>query len=57
MIGDMRTGYILVPHSAQLHAELDTRCLKTGRKPSEWVRKFRLRCVPEPDCRVRTAVK
>jgi len=42
MVGDLQTGYIVVPHSAELHAELDARCKKTGREPSEWVRSFNL---------------
>jgi predicted RNase H-like nuclease len=41
MVGDLRTGYIVVPHSAGLHAEFIARCNKTGRAPSEWVRVFR----------------
>lgn len=40
IVGDLQTGYIVVPHSAELHAELDARCKDTGREPSEWVRKF-----------------
>lgn len=38
MVGDMQTGYIVVPYSARLRAELETRCTQTGRVPSEWVR-------------------
>jgi predicted RNase H-like nuclease len=43
MVGDRQSGYIVVPYGAGLHAELDARCNKTGRVPSEWVRAFRLR--------------
>lgn len=42
MVGDMQTGYIVVPYGAGLRAELDARCNQTGRAPSEWVRVFRL---------------
>jgi predicted RNase H-like nuclease len=42
MVGDRQTGYIVVPYSAGLRAELDARCNKTGRAPAEWVRVFRL---------------
>ena len=42
MVGDRQTGYIVVPYGAGLRAELDARCNRTGRTPSEWVRMFRL---------------
>jgi predicted RNase H-like nuclease len=42
MVGDLQTGYIVVPHGAGLFAELEERCHRTGRTPSEWVREFRL---------------
>ena len=42
LVGDSQTGYIVVPHGADLRAELEVRCNKTGRLPSEWVRVFRL---------------
>lgn len=42
MVGDLQTGYIVVPDDAGLRAELEARCNQTGRAPSEWVRKFRL---------------
>jgi predicted RNase H-like nuclease len=42
MVGDLRTGYIVVPYAAGLRAELDARCNQTRRAPSEWVRVFRL---------------
>ena len=42
MVGDLRTGYIVVPYGAELHAELDARCSQTGRVPSEWVRRFKM---------------
>jgi predicted RNase H-like nuclease len=38
MVGDLQTGYIVVPHSPGLRTELDARCNLTGRVPSEWVR-------------------
>jgi predicted RNase H-like nuclease len=42
MVGDLQTGYIVVPDNVQLSDELATRCNKTDRVPSEWVQKFRL---------------
>jgi predicted RNase H-like nuclease len=42
MVGDPQTGYIVVPGNVELSNELATRCNKTDRVPSEWVRKFRL---------------
>jgi predicted RNase H-like nuclease len=42
MVGDLQTGYIVVPYCAGLRAELEARCNQTGRVPSEWVRAFRL---------------
>lgn len=42
MIGDLETGYIVIPHSAELGMELEARCKKTGRAPSEWVRVFQM---------------
>ena len=42
MVGDLQTGYIVVPDNVELSDELATRCKKTGRVPSEWVQKFRL---------------
>ena len=43
MVGDLKSGYIVVPHSAELHGELDARCVEIGRVPAEWVRAFRQR--------------
>jgi hypothetical protein len=45
MVGDQQTGYIVVPYGAGICAELNGRCNRTGRVPSEWVRAFRLRAV------------
>jgi predicted RNase H-like nuclease len=42
MVGDVQTGYMVVPYCARLHAELETRCCKTGRAPSQWVRVFQM---------------
>jgi predicted RNase H-like nuclease len=42
MIGEVETGYIVVPHAAALRTELEARCDKTGRLPGDWVRVFRL---------------
>jgi predicted RNase H-like nuclease len=41
LVGDQKTGYIVVPHCSRLQAELGVRCGKTGRLPAEWVRVFR----------------
>ncbi len=42
MVGELETGYMVVPYGAGLHAELDQRCRKTSRGPERWVRSFRL---------------
>jgi predicted RNase H-like nuclease len=42
MVGDQTTGYIVVPHGAALHAELEARCRATGLIPSQWVRVFQM---------------
>jgi predicted RNase H-like nuclease len=46
MVGDLQTGYIVVPHSDGLHAELHARCKKIGRVPAEWVRTFQMNLAP-----------
>ena len=43
MVGDLQTGYIVVPHGPGLHAEFEARRTKTGRVPSDSVKVFRLR--------------
>ena len=40
MVGDVPSGYIVVPHSASLQEELSERCRVIDRRPSEWVRKI-----------------
>lgn len=42
MVGDLTSGYIVVPDSRSLYAELVQRCRATGRPPSRWVRRLRL---------------
>ena len=42
MVGDLESGYIVVPHGTELRSELDARCNNTSLTPSEWVRLFRL---------------
>ena len=42
MLGNQDTGYIVVPYGEDLCEELQARCKRTGRAPSEWVRSFRL---------------
>jgi predicted RNase H-like nuclease len=43
MIGNLLSGYIVVPHSEVLATELEARCVTTGREPSDWVRAFQLK--------------
>jgi hypothetical protein len=50
MVGNLQTGYILLPYGVGLRAELECRCTKTGRVPSEWVRLFRLSRIKSEDC-------
>ena len=42
MVGNLDSGYIVVPYRASLSEELEARCERTDRAPSEWVRSFRL---------------
>jgi predicted RNase H-like nuclease len=42
MVGNLQTGYIVVPYGAGLYAELEVCCNRTGRAPSDWLRTFRL---------------
>ena len=42
MVGNMDSGYMVVPYGAGLHAELESRCHQTGRVPSDWVTPFQL---------------
>ena len=42
MVGDLNSGYIVVPYGKDLYGELTARCEKTGRDQSQWVRLFRL---------------
>jgi len=42
MVGNRETGYIVVPSSAGLRAELEARCTLTHRGPSDWLRVFQL---------------
>lgn len=41
MVGDIASGYMVVPFGAQLNAELEVRCRRTRREPGTWVRSFR----------------
>lgn len=43
-VGDMDTGYIVVPYGESLHKELAVRCEISGRKPDEWLHKFKMSC-------------
>jgi len=38
VVGDI--GYIVVPHADDLQAELEARCLETGRRVDKWLRVF-----------------
>ncbi len=49
MVGDLQTGYIVVPDDVEIRDELATRCKKTGRVPSEWVQKFHLAAISQSD--------
>jgi predicted RNase H-like nuclease len=50
MVGNLATGYIVVPHDPALLSELASRCMKTGRTPEDWVRVFRLlTCAPDAE--------
>ena len=40
MVGNMQTGYMIVPCNNALCTELENRCRDTGRVPSHWVRVF-----------------
>ena len=42
MVGDLQTGYIVVPDDPDLRMELEKRCNETHRAPSDWVRVFTL---------------
>jgi len=43
MVGNLETGYIVVPHGTSVHAELDARCEETGRVPAAWTRILQLK--------------
>ena len=38
MVGDLESGYMVIPASLKLQSELEARCRKTGRNPTSWVR-------------------
>jgi len=42
MVGDMASGYIVVPHGDMLAGELKDRCWAAGYEPADWVCTFRL---------------
>lgn len=41
MVGNMASGYMVVPYDKRLCQELEARCLLTRRNPSEWVQMIR----------------
>jgi len=43
MVGDLASGYIVVPHGDVLYAELEARCRDTGREPAQWLRRITAR--------------
>jgi predicted RNase H-like nuclease len=42
MIGNLQTGYMVVPHGDDLFLELTARCTQTGKIQPEWLRRFTL---------------
>lgn len=40
MVGNLDTGYIVVPYGEALREELKCRCRQTGRDPAQWIRTF-----------------
>jgi predicted RNase H-like nuclease len=42
MVGDLDTGYVVVPYEKSLSEELQARCVETGRLSSAWVHSFSL---------------
>jgi predicted RNase H-like nuclease len=42
LVGNVDTGYMVVPYSSSLETELTERCQNLGRPPGDWVRRFRL---------------
>ena len=42
LVGNQRTGYMIVPYGKALHEELQARCIETGRDHYEWVKRLRL---------------
>ncbi len=42
-VGNMQTGYMVVPYGDQLYQELEDRCVYLKRAPSKWLRKFNIR--------------
>jgi len=41
MVGELQTGYIVVPHDADFLTELNARCAVVGRDSANWVHRFR----------------
>ena len=42
VVGDLQSGYIVVPYGADLESELADRCEVTHRIPEQWLRRLRL---------------
>lgn len=44
MVGNMKSGYMVVPYEKPLYQELEDLCNETNRKPSsDWLRQFKIR--------------
>jgi predicted RNase H-like nuclease len=41
-VGNMETGYMVVPYGETLHKELDVRCRETESDPAKWIWKFKI---------------
>lgn len=46
LVGDLDTGYIVVPYQQDLCEELAARCEHTGRASSQWLKSFRILMAP-----------
>jgi addiction module HigA family antidote len=44
MVGNLQSGYLVVPDSAQLREELNNRCQHIHLTPGDWVRVFKAEC-------------
>lgn len=42
MVGDMKTGYMVIPYGELLYNELAQRCRETKRIPENWIQRFKM---------------